>query len=615
MFSYIRRFIVGNPKRTDQRVPPHRRRRGPGQPKRPQRPQDAGMFCVNVMDMDAHRVYHQTREAALLGAQAARKTIPIDRGIYRQVSAVEARVPSEGLREAHSIGGQRILTEPGLSSGEAVLPAFEDREPPPVNYDRKPHIKKSARQHHRGREESSSTNSVSSRSQVSSTSCTTIDTSAPPLPDRPDHRALFRHQLEDGSSCARYSWKISENIRTRSQRLYDRLRKHAYRDKYFFGKAPVDSRGSFTYGAIDSKIFKEAGIAKQDLNAKKAWRLLHDKDSINWGNLSVSLFENFFLLFDTLKNGKDIPLQTPFHVRARYDKSTQSAVQLCQKTMAQTHTAELYEETIAQRHNLADSVLRLNDELRRARVFVSVLERMLEGRDFEGAELFVDEVLHRQGQIEYFRYVEMERLSNLLATLVRSFLPRFLRGSGDVRQAIVLFERAIVLSEKARDFLFTSVIAKLERYELPLCFGMFLCTMQNLKLASETQYLLELQELFRHFNAQYSILYPALNESFPDFMPACSVICFLDLASGMGNPFITPLHQCMGTILTEERWAHAWRDQGLEEKYGQQREIIQIEEKLHEMAIKEAYGKSDEDADEEAKEDSNEENEKFELGS
>jgi len=221
-------------------------------------------------------------------------------------------------------------------------------------------------------------------------------------------------------------------------------------------------------------------------------------------------------------------------IRVAYDQSAQNAYRI-------------YDKVLKKHISSAEALLCTYEKLQRACVLVALLKIVLSKGQIEDARSIVNELLEDQSEIDSFRLVEIDDISNLLATFVRSFphMERARLVKNDVHNALEFVQLVIDFSELKTCRLFNVIIARLEELQMPLCLKIFLYVRETLAYASKEQHLSLIKKLFESLNDFYSTSDLASNEIASNFMSYCSIILFLHSRGFPRDPFLLNMHHCM----------------------------------------------------------------------
>jgi len=239
-------------------------------------------------------------------------------------------------------------------------------------------------------------------------------------------------------------------------------------------------------------------------------------------------------LCEAARDGHKIPSQIPIMIRVAYDQSAQNAYRI-------------YDKVLKKHISSVEVLLCAYEKLQRACVLVALLKIILSKEQIENARSIVNELLEDQGEIDSFRLVEIDDISNLLTIFVRSFphMKRVRLVKNDVHNALEFVQLVIDFSELKTCRLFNVIIARLEELQMSLCLRIFLYVRKTLTYASKEQHLSLIKKLFESLNDFYSTSDLASNEIASNFMSYCSIILFLHSRGFPRDPFLLNMHHCM----------------------------------------------------------------------
>ncbi len=385
----------------------------------------------------------------------------------------------------------------------------------------------------------------------------TSDCTSPALPPRPLER--FRASLLTKKISSQFGWVIFEKIERESQMKYSRLLRNL-------------RAGYPTSYITDVQVFNAVGIrSDKRRKADVAWDLLRDDhDFIQSRDVEPPFLKYFCCLCETARDEHKIPSQIPIMIRVAYDQSAQNAYRI-------------YDKVLKKHISSAEALLCAYEKLQRACVLVALLKIVLSKGQIEDARSIVNELLEDQSEIDSFRLVEIDDISNLLATFVRSFphMERARLVKNDVHNALEFVQLVIDFSELKTCRLFNVIIARLEELQMPLCLKIFLYVRETLAYASKEQHLSLIKKLFESLNDFYSTSDLASNEIASNFMSYCSIILFLHSRGFPRDPFLLNMHHCMKEDdVSKKQWTRAWRELGLKQNYQRQSDLIVARENV-----------------------------------
>jgi len=385
----------------------------------------------------------------------------------------------------------------------------------------------------------------------------TSDCTPPALSSRPLER--FRVSLLTKKTSSQFDWVISEKIERESQMKYSRLLRNL-------------RAGYSTSYITDVQIFNAVEIrSNKRREADVAWDLLRDgHDFIQSRDVEPPFLKYFCCLCEAARDGHKIPSQIPIMIRVAYDQSAQNAYRI-------------YDKVLKKHISSAEILLCAYEKLQRACVLVALLKIVLSKEQIENARSIVNGLLEDQGEIDSFRLVEIDDISNLLTTFVRNFphIERARLVKNDVHNALEFVQLVIDFSELETCRLFNVIIARLEELQMPLCLKIFLYVRETLAYASKEQHLSLIKKLFESLNDFYSTSDLAPNEIASNFMPYCSIILFLHPRESPRDSFLLNMHHCMKEDdVSKKQWTRAWRELELKQNYQRQSDLIVARENV-----------------------------------
>ncbi len=385
----------------------------------------------------------------------------------------------------------------------------------------------------------------------------TSDCTPPALSSRPLER--FRVSLLTKKTSSQFDWVISEKIERESQMKYSRLLRNL-------------RAGYSTSYITDVQIFNAVEIrSNKRREADVAWDLLRDgHDFIQSRDVEPPFLKYFCCLCEAARDGHKIPSQIPIMIRVAYDQSAQNAYRI-------------YDKVLKKHISSAEILLCAYEKLQRACVLVALLKIVLSKEQIENARSIVNGLLEDQGEIDSFRLVEIDDISNLLTTFVRNFphMERARLVKNDVHNALEFVQLVIDFSELETCRLFNVIIARLEELQMPLCLKIFLYVRETLAYASKEQHLSLIKKLFESLNDFYSTSDLAPNEIASNFMPYCSIILFLHPRESPRDSFLLNMHHCMKEDdVSKKQWTRAWRELELKQNYQRQSDLIVARENV-----------------------------------
>jgi len=208
-----------------------------------------------------------------------------------------------------------------------------------------------------------------------------------------------------------------------------------------------------SYHITDVQVFNAAGIkSDKRREANVAWDPLRDgRGFIQFRDVGLPFLKYFCCLFEAAQDGHKIPSQIPIMIRVAYDLNARNAYRI-------------YDEDFEKHISSAEALLCAYEGLQRACVLVALLKILLSKGQIKDARSIVNELLKHQGEIDSFRLVEIDDISNLLTTFVRSFphMERARFAKDDVHNALEFVQLVIDFSELKTCRLFNVIIARLE---------------------------------------------------------------------------------------------------------------------------------------------------------
>ncbi len=369
----------------------------------------------------------------------------------------------------------------------------------------------------------------------------------------------FRVSLLTKETSSQFGWVIFEKIEREFQMKYSRLLRNL-------------RAGYSTSYITDVQIFNAVGIrSDKRREADVAWNLLrNDHGFIQSRDVEPLFLKYFCCLCETARDGHKISSQISIMIRVAYDQSAQNAYRI-------------YDKVLKKHISSVEALLCAYEGLQRACVLVALLKIVLSKGQIENARSIVNGLLEDQGEIDSFRLVEIDDISNLLTTFVRSFphMKRVRLVKNDVHNALEFVQLVIDFSELKTCRLFNVIIARLEELQMPLCLKIFLYVRKTLAYVSKEQHLSLIKKLFESLNDFYSTSDLASNGIASNFMSYCSTILFLHSRGFPRDPFLLNMHHCMKEDgVSKKQWTRAWRELGLKQNYQRQSDLIVARENV-----------------------------------
>jgi len=363
----------------------------------------------------------------------------------------------------------------------------------------------------------------------------------------------FRVSLLTEKISSQFGWIIFEKIEREFQMKYSRLLRNLRADY------------STSY-ITDVQVFNAVEIrSDKRRKADVAWNLLRDDHDFIQSRDVGSLFLKYFCcLCETARDEHKISSQISIMIRVVYDQSAQNAYRI-------------YDKVLKKHISSVEVLLCAYERLQRACVLVALLKIVLSKEQIENARSIVNRLLEDQSEIDSFRLVEIDDISNLLTIFVRSFphMKRVRLVKNDVHNALEFVQLVIDFSELKTCRLFNVIIARLEELQMSLCLRIFLYVRKTLAYASKEQHLSLIKKLFESLNDFYSTSDLASNEIASNFMSYCSIILFLHSREFSRDSFLLNMHHCMKEDdVSKKQWTRAWRELELKQKYQRQSDLI-----------------------------------------
>ena len=287
--------------------------------------------------------------------------------------------------------------------------------------------------------------------------------------------------------------------------------------------------GRFFLEHADPKLQAEEAKRKADI----IWNLFLDgAGAIQCRELTWKFCSYFLHVFEAALHGCSIPRRIPIEARVDYELRAMSAFSTL--------------KAIEEHPDFIRYFLRSRNFLEQGQVLVAYLELIISRYEYQDALRDLKDLLKEQTHLKSLTYVETERLSNFLATLIGRYCSKDLKRPPQVHEvAWHLFDFILTYSGKVVQEVASVLLRKLEGLEVAAFLAFALRATQHFRFSNLRKYTIDTQELLVRFQGRYGLLQSTIY-----------LVRFVNTLH-IDNPLVHSSHRVM-TWLCNEDWMAAW---------------------------------------------------------
>ena len=441
---------------------------------------------------------------------------------------------------------------------ESVQPTHKFDAPPNVNFASKPPYPKLY-----PRKTSSFSGSLSSNGSgtVLGSQASNESLRPPPLPRRQPGNLTVALQSETELECI--SWNLTKDTQFLGLKLWEELGR--------IRPAPQSFNGTFVYVSLSFMKLMIYSVASNIITAiescqrkipvfppfehgliLRVWGLLSPTDRFENlmhpmkpcanASLGINLMAQLSHICEEVVQGSPLPTYVPINVRVLYDVRAQSALNFYQRN---------------RRHDISKLFSKLRE---RQAVNIAIFLELIMTCDRDGLKTvpdIVQSILEKLGTFDGFRLLELEDLSNLLATYVLTILKLYVKNPGAdyLSNVTEVFVSILRLTHRTTQSIFEMVISKLGGYAVPMCLALFLMSIAEV---DSEKAVWTARELYQSFENHYTDVIHDASTISQRSISIGMIVKFLCLHDAELCLFLEPMHVLANKVPFGVDWEDIW---------------------------------------------------------
>ena len=257
-------------------------------------------------------------------------------------------------------------------------------------------------------------------------------------------------------------------------------------------------------------------------------------------SMGLNLMAQLLHMHESIAQGARLPLHVPIHIRVNYDYRAHCALDLWDRK----HERDISRLFSKNRETEA--------------VNITIFLELIIVADDDGLKklpAIFRSIFSKKGKFDGFRLIQLEDLSNLLATFVYKFLDHYLIDpAAYLLDTMNCFALIIQLAQQKPHQIFEMVISKLSGLAVPTCLALFLMSIIDIDPQWEER---TARELYQSFENCYVVPHrDGLTPRRRSARVIVDFICLHDLHKSC--LFLEPIYALANLVFPKAEWEDSW---------------------------------------------------------